>query len=87
MHLTVTAAPKPIINLTELAEVLAAVPEPIRRAAPLPVLESKLYNMAFDKPTLIEEVQAVYDAEARRRQQQPVKIGRASCRERVLLGV
>lgn len=69
MHLATTT--KPIINLTELAEVLAAVPEPIRRRTPLPVLENKLYNLAFDKPSLIEEVEAVYTHEARRRQHQP----------------
>jgi hypothetical protein len=71
LHINYELAPKPVINLAELAEVLAAVPASIRHVAPLPVLQSKLYGMAFEKHTLIEEVDAVYRDEERRRQHQP----------------
>lgn len=69
LHLATTATPKPVINLKELAEVTAAVPAAIRRRAPLDVLKVRLYSLAFDKANLIEEVEAVYQHEERRRQQ------------------
>lgn len=60
---------KRIINLSELAEVLAAVPEVVRCRTPLDVLKPFLYTLAFKKPTLIEEVEAVIEHEENRRAQ------------------
>jgi hypothetical protein len=71
LRINYEVTPKPRINLAELAEVLAAVPAPIRHVAPLPVLQSKLYGLAFDKVSLIEEVELVYRDEEQRRQQVP----------------
>jgi hypothetical protein len=62
-----TPAPKPIINLAELAEVQAAAPVAVRRRTPLPVLTTHLYGLAFQKPNLIEEVEAVLQHETARR--------------------
>jgi hypothetical protein len=58
---------KPVINLAELAEVLASVPEPVRRRTPLDILKNHYYRMAFKKPALIEEVEAVIKHEETRR--------------------
>jgi hypothetical protein len=69
MHLAPATASKPVINLAELAEVNAAAPVAIRRRTPLDVLQAYLYSLAFKKPNLIEEVEAVYQHEAQRRQQ------------------
>lgn len=60
-------AAKRVINFAELAEVLAAAPEVVRRRTPLPVLSNHLYGLAFRKPNLIEEVEAVLEHEAARR--------------------
>lgn len=67
MKLNTTPAPKPIINLAELDEVLAAAPAPVRHRTPLAVLSNYLYGLAFRKPNLIEEVEAVLTHETARR--------------------
>jgi hypothetical protein len=59
VYLNTTPAPKPVINLAELNEVLAAVPAPVRHRTLLLVLSHFLYGLAFRKPNLIEEVEAV----------------------------
>lgn len=67
LQLNTTPAAKPILNLAELAEVLEAAPEIVRHRTPLPVLSSYLYGLAFRKPNLIEEVEAVLEHETGRR--------------------
>jgi hypothetical protein len=67
-----TTPAKPKINLAELAEVQAAAPAEVRRRTPLPVLTNHLYSLAFQKPNLIEEVEAVIEHETARRQARPM---------------
>jgi len=69
LHINHTPAAKPVINLAELAEVLATVPTPVRHRMPLPILATHLYSQALAKPTLIEEVEAVLEHETARRSQ------------------
>jgi hypothetical protein len=71
-----TPAAKPVINLAELAEVQAAAPAAVRRRTPLPVLASHLYSLAFQKPNLIEEVEAVLQHETARRARPTMAIAR-----------
>lgn len=67
LHINRAPAPKRVINLAELAEVQAAAPAEVRRRTPLPVLSNHLYSLAFRKPSLIEEVEAVLEHETARR--------------------
>jgi hypothetical protein len=76
MHRNTTPSPKPVINLADLAEVDAKAPEAIRRRTPLLVLASRLYALAFDKPTLIEEVEYRLREEEHRRTTSPLQIAR-----------
>jgi len=76
LTINTTPAAKPVINFSELAEVLAAAPEPVRRRTPLPILTTHLYSLAFKKPNLIEEVEAVLQHETARRAQPTMAIAR-----------
>jgi hypothetical protein len=76
LTLNTTPAPKPVINLAELAEVLADVPEPVRRRTPMDILRGHLYRKAFKKPALIEEVEWVIKDEETRRAQPVMAIAR-----------
>jgi len=63
---------KPVINLAELAVVTTRFPQPLRQRLPLPVLQVRLYDLAIENQSLIEEVEAVYDHEEARRNARPV---------------
>lgn len=76
LHINHATATKPIINLAELAEVQAAAPAEVRRRMPLPILATHLYGLAFRKPSLIEEVEAVLQHETARRARPTMAITR-----------